>query len=342
MATHLITGGSGFIGGYTARCLHALGERVRVLDVIDSSGRPDGCEFVQASVLDREAVRDAVEGVDFVHHTAALVPLTKAGAHFREVNVEGTRIVAEAALAAGVRMFLHTSSSAVFGAPRCPITEKTPLRPIETYGRSKADAEVCLREVRARGLACAIIRPRTVLGPGRLGIFQILFEWMREGRALYVIGDGRNLLQFLHVSDLVAVSLLCINRDRPGTYNVGAARFGTLRDDLKIVIRHAGSKSRIVGLPVNATMATLKAMDRLRLSPLAPWHYLTYHKPFHFDITPLTEGLGWKPAYGNKDMLIEAYESFLRQPDLTVHDSSRSTHSRWVKQGMLGLLKRFS
>jgi nucleoside-diphosphate-sugar epimerase len=319
-----------------------MGERVRVLDVIDSPSRPEACEFVQASVLDRKAVRDAVEGVDFVHHTAALVPLTKAGAHFREVNVEGTRILAEAALAAGVQMFVHTSSSAVFGVPRGPVAEGTPLRPIETYGRSKADAEMCLKEVQSRGLACAVIRPRTVIGPGRLGIFQILFEWMREGRALYVIGNGRNLLQFLHVSDLVAVSLLCIRKDRPGMYNVGAARFGTLRDDLRSVIRHAGSRSRIVGLPVNATMATLKALDRLRLSPLAPWHYLTYHKPFHFDITPLTQDLGWKPAYGNVDMMIEAYEWFLRHREQSAQDNAGSTHRSRVKQGVLGLVKRFS
>jgi nucleoside-diphosphate-sugar epimerase len=343
LATHLVTGGSGFVGGHTVRLLHQAGERVRVLDVIDSPDRPPACAFIQASVLDRKAVRDAVDGVDYVHHLAALVPLTKAGTHFREVNVEGTQVTADAALDAGVRLFIHTSSSAVYGAPgRCPVTENTPLCPLEDYGRAKLAAEGRVFQARARGLRCAVIRPRTVVGPGRLGIFQILFEWIREGRKLYVIGDGRNLFQFVHARDLVNASLQCIRADAPGVYNVGTDRFGTLRDDLCHVIRHARSNSRVVGLPVGFAMAALRAADTLRLSPLAPWHYLTYHKPFHFDLSHVTSALGWRPAYGNRDMLVEAYDWFLANAGDGGRPSGGSTHRSHVKQGLLRLAKWLS
>ena len=119
---HLITGGSGFLGDLIARRLHERGERVRVLDVWEDPSRPPAIAFVQADVCDRPAVAKALEGIDIVHHTAALVPLSKSGELYWKVNVEGSRIVAEEAVRAGVRSFIHMSSSAVYGCPeRCPI-----------------------------------------------------------------------------------------------------------------------------------------------------------------------------------------------------------------------------
>ncbi len=343
MAMHLVTGGSGFLGSHIVRRLHALGEGVRVLDVIDSPDRPRGTEFVKRDIRDRRGVRGAMTGVQFVHHNVALVPLAKAGGEFRSVNVEGTRIAARAALDAGVRLFTHMSSSAVFGIPdACPITCDTPMTPVENYGRAKLAAEQEVQKAARKGLPSLVLRPRTILGPGRLGIFQILFEWIRDGRNIYVIGNGDNPFQFIHVDDLVTAALLGAEKETQGVFNIGADRFSTLRNDLDATIRHAGSGTRIVGLPVGLTVSVLKLLDVLKICPLAPWHYLTYHKPFYFDLSVPMKQLGWKPRYSNVETMVQAYDWYIEHGSQANEASAGSIHRNPVKQGVLRLLKWLS
>src|SRR6187402_2356547 len=163
--THLITGGSGFLGNLIARRLHARGERVRVLDIWEDASRPREIEFVKCDIRDSAGVTSAMRGVDVVHHNVALVPLTKAGGDFRAVNVDGSRIAAEEAVKAGVKTFIHMSSSAIFGSPECPVTNESPFRPVEIYGRAKLDGELAVRNICERGkLPLIVIRPRTILG----------------------------------------------------------------------------------------------------------------------------------------------------------------------------------
>lgn len=343
MAMHLVTGGSGFLGSHIVRRLRARGEGIRVLDVIDSPDRPRGTEFVECDIRDRQGVREAMTGVQFVHHNVALVPLAKAGREFWGVNVGGTRAAADAALESGVRLFVHMSSSAVYGIPgACPITGATPTAPVENYGRAKLAAEREVRAVAQKGLPSLILRPRTILGPGRLGIFQILFEWIRDGRNIYVIGSGDNPFQFVHVDDLVTAALRGVENGTQGVFNIGADRYSTLRDDLGATIRHAGSRTAIVGLPVGLTVSVLKLLDVLKICPLAPWHYMTYHKPFYFDLSEPMKQLGWKPRYSNSEMMIEAYDWYIKRGFPTHGAGARSIHRDPVKQGVLRLLKWLS
>jgi nucleoside-diphosphate-sugar epimerase len=338
---HLVTGGSGYLGSQLARTLLRRGERVRVLDVWDSPERPPEVEFHACNILDREGVRRAMRGVRFVHHDVALVPLTKSGSRFLEVNRDGTQVALDCAREAGVELFVHMSSSAVYGVPPCPITEDTPRRPVEVYGRAKLEAEERVLRAAASGQPCAVVRPRTILGPGRLGIFEILFDWVRDGRAVYVIGSGRERFQFVHVEDLCAVSVRLTETRRTGAFNVGTDRFGTLREDMGALVAHAGTGSRIRSLPAAPAIAALRALDLLGLSPLAPWHYLTYHKPFWFDVARARDELGWVPQHGNRDMLIEAYDWFVAH-GTGAHASGGSPHRRSVRRGILELLRRLS
>src|SRR6059036_2422864 len=281
MATHLVTGGAGFLGAHTARALHARGERVRVLDILPAPELPAGIEYLRADILDAARVAEAMAGVDVVHHHAALVPLTKAGRRLWRVNVEGTQQALDAARAAGVKFFIHVSTSAVFGRPaRCPITDDTPLRPLEAYGRTKLAGEARVAAAARAGLACAIVRPRTLVGAGRLGIFQILYEWVREGRRVYV-----------------------------------------------------------TGVPAGLAIPALRLLDWLRLSPLAPWHYFTYHTAFFFDISRAVRELEWRPRYGNAEMLAESYDWFLAHPESA---GARSVHRSAVREKLLSVLRRLS
>lgn len=340
---HLVTGGSGFLGNLIARRLHARGESVRILDVWEDASRPKEIEFVRCDIRDATGVGRAMQGVDVVHHNVALVPLTKAGPEFWSVNVEGSRIAAGQAVKAGVKTFIHMSSSAIFGAPeRCPVTNDSPFKPVEIYGRAKLAGELAVREICERnGTPLVVIRPRTILGEGRLGIFQILFQWISENRKIYVIGDGHQPFQFVHAHDLMDAYLLALDAGKPGVYNVGTDRFGTLREALEKLIAHAGSTSWVASLPAGLTINTLRVLDWLRLSPLAPWHYLTYHKAFFFDVQPLLQ-LGWKPRYSNDEMFRESWDWFLQHHERLVAEAAASPHRNVVKQRLLGLLKKFS
>jgi nucleoside-diphosphate-sugar epimerase len=339
---HLITGGSGFVGNLVSRRLHDRGEQVRILDIWEDPSRPKDIEYVECSVLDRNGVARAMQGVDIVHHNAALVAQTNAGKKYWEVNAEGARIVAEEAAKAGVRWFIHTSSTSVFGIPNEePITHHTPTKPVEPYGRSKLAGEHVVDEICHRhNIPLITIRPRATLGAGRLGIFQILFQWIKENRNVYVIGNGNIKFQFIHAYDLMDFYMLALDTGKPGTYNVGTDQFGTLREDLESLIAYAGSTSNVKSLPASLAINALRLLYWTRLSPLVPWHYLTYHKPCYFDVQPLLD-IGWKPRYSNLDMFKESYDWFSSAYAQRRAEQS-SPHRSPIKQGVLWLLKQLS
>ncbi|PLT94966.1 NAD-dependent epimerase/dehydratase family protein [Sinorhizobium medicae] len=337
---HLITGGSGFIGNLVARRLRERGDVVRVIDIWSDPARPADIEFVSCSVLDREGVAAAMRNVDIVHHAAALVAQTGAGRRHWDVNVEGTRIVSEEAAKAGVKAIVHLSTTAVYGIPPAgAIDASTPLRPTEDYGRSKLAGELLMKAICGRsGIPLTTIRPRATLAAGRLGIFQVLFEWIREGRNVYVIGSGDNRVQFIHARDLIEFYMLALDADLPGTYNVGTDRFQSLREDLDHLIFHANSVSKVRRLPEFPAISTLRLLYYARLSPLVPWHYLTYHRECHFDVAPLL-AMGWRPRYSNAEMLCEAYDWYCANG---IDSRIVAPHRSALRQGALRLLKRLS
>jgi nucleoside-diphosphate-sugar epimerase len=340
MAKHLVTGGSGFLGNLIIKRLLDAGHDVISLDIWEDPQASRDFEFRKIDVRDYNAVYESMRGVSMVHHNAALVPLTKSGKDFWSVNVEGSKSVALAALNSEVETFIHMSSSAIFGAPKVlPITKTTATAPIEIYGRGKLAGEVAVREILEKSTVNSIaIRPRTIIGQERLGIFKILFDWIAEGRDIYTIGDGKNLFQFVHAHDLMDAYMIIAKQEKSGAYNVGTNVFGTLNEALENVILHAGSKSRVKHLPRGISIATLQTLDKLKLSPLAPWHYLTYDKPFYFDVTELIE-MGWNPKYSNDQMLAEAYDSVRNMKSTTTEFSA---HRKSVREGVLGLLRRIS
>ena len=339
---HLVTGGSGFLGHLIVRRLLEKGARVRSLDVWKSPDHPPEAEHVNCDVLNRDGVARAMRDVGVVHHNAALVPVTKAGRRFAEVNHAGSRIVAEESARAGVDAFVYMSSSSVFGKPAaCPITNDSPLVPFESYGASKLDGERAARAACPPAMAFISVRPRTILGGGRLGIFQTLFEWIREGRKIYTLGDGSNRYQFIHADDLMSFYMLALAREKPGDYNVGAAEFRALREDLGELIARAHSSSRLVGLPRAPSVLALRALDFLGLSPLGPYHYTMYSRDVWFDIAPLL-AMGWTPRYSNREMFWESYRWFLENREQLAREKAASAHRRPLKEGVLGILRRLS
>lgn len=333
---HLVTGGSGYFGSALVKCLRERGASVRIFDLIDAHDRPPDVEFVQADIRDRGAIARACKGMHVVHHNVALVPLAKDRAAFREVNTEGTRNLLDACLAAGVRKVINTSSSAVFGVPlRNPVDDSVPPQPREAYGKAKLAAEILCAEYVQRGLDVTVIRPRTIMGPGRLGIMQVAFEWIRTGRNVPVLGTGANVYQFVHADDLADACLRATARPGPATYNIGAAEFGTMRETLEGLIAHAHSRSRVVSLPMTPAVIAMSLTSVLGISPLAPYHALMYGRSMYFDITRAREELGWTPRYSNIEMFSQAYDWYVQHREAPSTGAAASHHRSPVRQGLL-------
>ena len=337
----LVTGGAGYFGTVIVQHLRRREVPVRILDI----NRPDpvlpGVDVIQGDVRDAAVVRAACEGVDVVHHNVALVPLARDREGFWSVNEGGTRNVLESALAAGVRKVVHMSSSAIYGAPKSnPVDESTVPHPGEEYGRAKLAAEVLCREFRDRGLDVTIVRPRTIRGHGRLGIMQILFEWVRQGAAVPVLNGGRNRYQFIHGDDLADACLAAADRPGSADYNIGAAAFGTMAETLQGLIAHAGTGSRIVSVPMAPAAAVTRLAGQLGLSPLGPYHALMYGRPMWFDITRARRELQFEPRFSNIEMLCQSYDWYLANRDLILRRTTSSPHSMAVRQRALSLLPR--
>lgn len=332
----LVTGGSGYFGSILIQRLLERGRVVASFDKNAAEDTPPGVEFIQGDIRDPKAVRDAVRGVDVIYHNVAQNPLAKHRHEFETVNIDGVKTLLAAALEAGARKVVHTSSTAIYGAPRSnPVTEETEPLPGEAYGEAKLRGELVCREFAGRGLDVSVIRPRTILGHGRLGIFQILFEWVREGSNIPVLGRGDNVFQFIHSDDLAEAIILAGERPGFAIYNVGAERFGTMRQMLEALCRHAGTGSRVRSVPMAPAVIGMKVAWALGISPLAPYHSLMYGRSLWYDNKKAKAELNWTPKFSNDEMIIDSYEWYLKNRDMILAQHGASHHRSAVKHGIL-------
>jgi len=343
MSLHLVTGGAGFVGSVIAEVLQKSGQRVRIFDLNVPQAPLPGVEYVRGDVLNEKNLADAMKDVSFVHHAAALVPLHRAKKNFQRVNVEGSKNTFRAARDAGVQHFCQISSSAVYGTVNssdCPLKSDFVPKPFEDYGKSKLEADQFIADSQSLSGAptFSILRPRTVIGPGRLGVLQLLFEWIRLGCHVYLPGDGKNKFQLLDVRDLAQASVAASIARKQGTFLLVAEEFGTLFDDLSALCVHAKSGSKVRKVHPLGTLA-LDVCNRLGLSPLSKWHLQAAQHDLYFDLQKAKSEIGWQPQFSNQRMLAEAYDWYLANRKKIGTQSTNSIHQRPLKWGVLALTK---
>ena len=342
--TWLITGGAGFLGINLVRLLLARHERVLTLDLLDFDyPERDRVQHVQGDIRQRATLAAAMRGVDVVVHSAAALPLYSRADIF-STEVDGTRNVVEAAREAGVGRLIHISSTAVYGVPdHHPLTEEDALIGVGPYGEAKIAAEqICVR-ARQEGLCLPLLRPKSFIGPERLGVFALLYDWARDGRNFPIPGRGDNLYQYLDVEDLCEAIWLCaaLPAGRVNTtFNIGAERFGTFREDFQAVLDHAGFGKRVIPLPVAPALHALRLLDRLGLSPLYPWVYETAVQDSFVSIEKAQGALGWQPRWSNRESLVRNYDWYVANLERFASASGVTHRVPW-KQGALGLAKLF-
>lgn len=335
----LVTGGSGFFGHVLVQKLLAQGDEVRNFDLNPADDEFEGVEFHRGDIRDPDAVRRATRGIDVIYHNVAQQPLSKNPRLMHAVNLGGTSNLLSAAQANRVAKIIFTSSTAVFGIPReLPIRRSTRPSPCEPYGRTKVEAEQLCEKYINKGLDITIIRPRTILGHGRLGLFQMLFEWVREGRNVPVMGNGANVFQFIHAHDLAEASIRAAQKSGSKIYNIGTDRFGTMRQVLEALCEHAKTGSSVKNVPATPARLMLAVAGKIGGSPLGPYHYMAYGKSNYFDISDAVAELDWHPTYSNEEMLIASYDWYLQNREDALNCRWTSLHKSPVKQGILRFL----
>ena len=340
----LITGGAGFLGINLVRHLLAKGYALASLDVEDFDyPERHKIEAIKGDIRDKTLLNRAMEGVDFVVHTAAALPLYSPEDIYT-TDVEGTRNVLEAARQNGVKRVVHVSSTAVYGIPdHHPLYETDKLEGVGPYGQAKIQAEMICLEYRARGMVVPVIRPKSFIGPERLGVFALLYDWALTGHNFPMIGSGNNRYQLLDVEDLceaIHLSLTLPEDAVNDTFNIGAAQFTTMKEDYQAVLDYAGYGKQVVGFPAAPAIWGLRLLDKLKLSPLYKWVYETASKDSFVSIEKARRELGFSPRYSNKDALLRNFRWYIENQAQFANASGVSHRVPW-KQGAIGLLKRF-
>jgi len=277
----LVTGGAGFIGSHLIEHLQDRAA-VRVLDNLHSGfrrnvGRFD-CEFVEASITDRDAVRRAMKDVDYVFHLAALISVPESMARpidYVNVNTVGTLVVLEEAERAGVKKLVFSSSAAVYGDnPEVPKTETMTPEPRSPYAVTKLDGEhYCALFDGRGGLRTACVRYFNVFGPRQdpksqyAAAIPIFVDRALEGETLTIFGEGDQTRDFVFVKDVAAANLfLAQEADATGVFNLGGGTSITISDLADKIVAMTGSGSTVEHAEQRAgdVRHSLAAIERLK------------------------------------------------------------------------------
>ena len=343
-ARYLVTGGAGFLGISLVRYLLNRGHDVASLDVQDFKyPERDQVTVVTGDIRDTRAVDVAMQGIDIVVHTAAALPLYSA-ADIYSTDIDGLRNVLESARQQGVGRVVHISSTAVYGIPdHHPLYEDDKLDGVGPYGEAKVVAEQVCQQYRELGLCVPVIRPKSFIGPERLGVFALLYDWAKDGKNFPVLGSGNNRYQLLDVEDLCDAIYTASTRDCSivnDQFNIGAKEFTTLREDYQAVLDYAGFGKRIIPLPAAPMIGTLRVLEKLHLSPLYRWVYETVTEDSFVSIEKAEAVLDFRPKYSNKDALIRNYQWYIDNLAEFEGQSGVSHRVPW-RQGVLGIAKMF-
>jgi nucleoside-diphosphate-sugar epimerase len=341
----LITGGAGFLGINLVRYLLDRDHEVVSLDIAEFDYKDviERVKVIKGDIRDKRKVEEAMQGAGIVVHAAAALPLYSKQDIFT-TDVDGTRNVLEAAYKNNVQRVVHISSTAVYGIPdHHPLFEDDRLDGVGPYGKAKIMAEEVCLEYRKKGMCIPIIRPKSFIGPERLGVFALFYDWAKDGKGFPLIGNGKNRYQLLDVEDLCDAIYLAATLEREkvnDTFNIGAREFTTMREDYQAVLDYAGFGKKIKCFPDAPMIWALRILEFFRLSPLYKWVYETASKDSFVSVDKAERVLGFKPKYSNKDALIRNYKWYLDNLHQFLNSSGISHRVPW-KQGILKCAKIF-
>lgn len=331
------------MGQHLRRRLLSDGHFVVSFDMQKDPAKRQNLVSIAGDIRDQEALESVFREHDIevvLHCAAAVVSHAIRDSHFlRTTNIDGTRNVARLASRHGARRVVFFSTCCLWrrGLNR-PVTEDDTPEPGEGYGWSKWEGEKILLDA-GNAFSTVVLRSPTVVDSGRLGLFSILFEFIDEGRRIWVVGDGANRHQFVSAVDLVDACVRAMEHPTAGVYNVGSDNVPSLREAYQRVIEVAGTGSRLAHLPRRTTLLAMRAAYRLGVSPLGPYQYSMIAEDFLFDTAKIKAEMGWRPTSDNSTMLVEAYRHYRENRAELYSRQDLSEHSQPAKMGVIRLLK---
>jgi len=342
----VVTGGAGFLGYHIAQRINEITEfnNTVFFDIaeFEKNEYDSNINCIYGDVRNPKLTDEIIRGADVVIHCAAALPLWKKKDIF-ETNVDGMRNVCESCLKFNVNKLIFISSTAVYGVPKIhPIYENHERIGVGNYGKSKIMAEDVCFEYQKKGLTVCIIRPKSFIGTARLGVFQILYDWIESGARIPIIGRGNNRYQLFEVEDLVdAIFIVCkMNNEKINdVFNVGAKLFKTVKEDVEVLLDYAKSGSKILTTPAWLIKKILRLFEVLKLSPLYKWIYGTADTDSFVSIEKAENILDWHPKYSNSEALIRSYQWYLDNIN-TIKQGTGITHRIAWKQGILSIFKK--
>lgn len=339
-----ITGGSGFLGINMVRFLLDRGHEVVSYDLLPFDyPEKDKIKWIVGDIRNFDFLKTSMSGCDVVIHMAAALPLYSAE-DIRTTDIDGTRNVCEGAFQNGIKRIAHISSTAVYGIPdHHPLFETDKLDGVGEYGKAKIAAEEICVDYRKNGLTVSILRPKSFIGPERLGVFALFYDWAETGHNFPMIGFGNNRYQLMDVEDFCDGVYLCCTLESStvnDVFNFGAKEFNTMKEDYQSVLDRAGFNKKIIGFPAFPMILTLRILEALRISPLYKWVYETASKDSFVSIEKAQKALGWSPKFSNKDALLRNYDWYLKNKKSFEGKSGVNHRVPW-KQGILAVAKIF-
>ncbi len=339
----LVTGGAGFFGGILKRHLLEQQYDVTSVDRVPDPSWHPRLTKITGDLRDPWLVNSVFEraGYDAVFHCAAVLAhgMSLDEQDLWASNVGATRMLAEACRTHGIAKLIFISTNCLWASNLGhPVREAEAPAPAEIYGESKAAAEEILSRY-ARYLDVVILRCPTIIDRGRLGLLAILFEFIQDGKTVWVVGNGTNRYQFIYAEDLVRACMAALRPGESDIFHVGSADVKPLRDVYQAVIDAVGSSSRVRCLPLRPAVAAMRLAHHLRMSPLGPYHYRMIAEDFLFDTTKIRERLGWQPTLTNEEMLIQAYRYYESRREEIGQRTDVSAHSKAAPMGVIRLLK---
>lgn len=340
-----ITGGSGFLGINLIRellkeDLEVTSYDIQPFEYVDIKHK---IKNIIGDICDKNKLKINMVDCDLVIHCAAALPLYTKDQIYNS-NYIGTRTVFEAAHEVGINRIIHISSTAVYGIPdHHPLYEDDLLEGVGDYGVTKLMAEKVAESYRHKKMAVTILRPKSFIGPERLGVFAILFDWIKDGKNIPIVGFGKNKYQLLDVEDLCRAIILCANLPQTivnDTFNIGAKKFTTMREDFGEVLSYAGYGKKVIGTPAKPIILLLRLLEKLNMSPLYKWVYETAPKDSYVDVSKAESVLGFVPKYSTKESLIRTYQWYENNLESFENKEGVSHRVPW-KQGVLKFIKWF-
>ncbi|MDE1895483.1 MAG: NAD(P)-dependent oxidoreductase [Rhodospirillales bacterium] len=342
MTTCLITGGAGFFGKILKQRALARGFQCVSVDLEADEDTHPRLISIQGDIRDSALMEKlfAEHRFETVYHCAAILAHTKVQRDYLwSCNVDGTRVIAGLAEKYQVRHAVFLSSNCLwaknFGRP---VRENDAPEPVEIYGRSKWEGEKIFQSY-GNSFPTAIIRCPTIMDEGRLGLLSILFEFIDEGRKLWLVGDGSNRYQFIYAQDLASACIMATEKKAEGVFNIGSDDVKSFRKVYQYVLDHVKTGARLAHLPKGPALWGMRLGHGLGLSPLGPYQYKMIAEDFLFDTSKIKDKLGWRPTLNNEEMLLKAYEYYRRNKRDIFSRKNVSAHRQAAKMGIIRLLK---